>query len=499
MSPNRQQTAKSALWSLVENGGLALISMGTLVIYTRLLGTAEFGLFSIVLALIELLQVIVTMFFHDALVQRKDASDMHFDTAFTVGMGGSVLLMVATALGAGYFARFVGEPHAALVLCAMTLCLPASALSATIVARQRRELSFRPLALRSLLGRLVGAGIGIGLIVAGAGIWGLIAQQVLIVLVGSVFLWTTCSARPRLRVGRQELRDLVGFGAYAMGSLFLSFGIKRVFTLVAGLFLGVELAGYLNLAFRTVDVLWAIASTAATQVALPLLASLQQDSTRLKRTFQTAMSLVCLILYSCFIGIGVVSSEVVEVLFGSKWLASAPYVTALSCLVVLQAPRVLVSPLLTAIGRPKDLVVGKALELAFVLAAVSLTHVPSLGWAVGIWMVRELVGLPVNVRQLQRASGFSVVEQFRGAALPLVAALVMAGCVFLARGALPGSLSALGRLLALIPVGAASFLLVSWLTQRALFGTLLDVARAALSKTKPSAALGPTLSLGQTP
>jgi polysaccharide transporter, PST family len=500
MTVDRQKTAKGALWSLLENGGLALISMGTLVIYTRLLSTRDFGLFSIVLALIEMLQVIVTMFFHDALVQRKDVTEAHYDTAFTVSVGASLVLMVLTALGAGLFAGSVGEPGAAWVLCAMTLCFPAAALSATIVARQRRDFAFRALALRSILGRLAGAAIGIGLIIAGAGIWGLIAQQVLIQAVGSLFLWKTCEARPKLRFGGKELQELSRFGAYSMGSLFLSFGIKRLFTVAVGIFLGVELAGYLNLAFRTIDVFWAIASTAATQVALPLLSSLQSDTARLKRAFQLAMSLVCLLLYSAFIGIGVVAPELVEVMFGAKWLPSAPYVTALACLVVLQAPRVLVAPLLTALGRPKDLVVGRAVELGFVVLAVVVSQVPSIGWAVAIWMVRELVGLPVNVRQLKRASGFAVIDQFRGALVPLGAALVMAVSVQLVRYALPSSMAALLRLVVLTTVGALTFLCVSYVTNRASLVTLMSLLRSALAKRKPEAgALGATLPLGQTP
>jgi O-antigen/teichoic acid export membrane protein/beta-glucanase (GH16 family) len=488
MTVDRDKTAKSAMWSLLENGGLALISMGTLVIYSHLLSTAQFGLFSIVLALVEVLQVFVTMFFHDVLVQRKDVTERHYDTAFTCNMALSFVLMAACALGSRFFAAAVHEPNAALVLCAMTLCFPSAALSATIVARQRRSFAFRPLALRSLLGRIVGAAIGIALIVAGAGIWGLIAQQVLIQAIGSLFLWWTCRERPRLRWGWLELKELAGFGSYAMGTLFLGFGIKRLFTVAAGLFLGVEIAGYLNLSFRTVDVFWAIASTAATQVALPMLSSLQTDLPRLKRAFQLAMSLVCFILYSSFIGIGVLSYEVVEVLFGAKWLPSAPYVSALACLVIVQAPRVLVAPLLTALGRPKDLLVGKAAEFAFVLLAVAVTRVPSLGWAVGIWVARELVGLPLNVRQLKEASGFGVMAQFRGAAMPLLAAIFMAAAVLGTKYSLPAGMSALARLVTLVPVGVLAFLLASCLLSRELLTSLLGFVRSALRKNRVIAA-----------
>jgi O-antigen/teichoic acid export membrane protein len=495
---NRDTAAKSALWSVVENGGLALISMGTLVVYTHLLSTTEFGIFSVVLALVEMLQVLVTMFFHDALVQRKQVSELHFDTAFSFSLATSVVLMLGCIAASGMFAHTVHEPKAAWVLCAMTLCFPAAAFSATIVARQRRSFAFRPLALRSLLGRACGAVMGVGLIVAGAGIWGLIAQQVLIQAVGSIFLWVTCKERPRLRFGFGELKELAGFGAYSMGTLFLGFGVKRLFTLAAGVFLGVELAGYLNLGFRTIDVFWAIASTAATQVALPLLASLQHDLPRLKRAFQMAMSLVCLILYSSFLGLGALAPELVSVMFGAKWLPSAPYVAALACLVVLQAPRVLVTPLLTAMGRPKDLLVGKAAELVFVLAAVAITRIPSLGWAVGIWIARELIALPLNVLQLRRASGFGIREQFRGAVAPLLAALGMASAVLLAKYALPTSLGGVARLLILVPFGAASFMLFAYLLGPAHVKTLLDFGLSALGRARRTPQSAPTLATGPT-
>jgi PST family polysaccharide transporter len=234
-------------------------------------------------------------------------------------------------------------------------------------------------------------------------------------------------------------------------------------------------------------------------VALPLLASLQSDLPRLKRAFQLAMSLVCTILYSTFLGIGVLAPEVVQVLFGAKWLPSAPYVAALSCLVLVQAPRVLVSPLLTALGRPKDLVVGKAVEFGFVLAAVAATQVPSLSWAVGIWIARELVALPVNIAQLRRASHFGVIEQFRGAFLPLVASLGMASVVLGVKYALPPSFGPVSRLLTLVPIGALSFALLGYVLDKPLVKTLLDFARSALAKTRGATALKPSFAVSRSP
>jgi O-antigen/teichoic acid export membrane protein len=74
MAVTSGKTANSLLWSAVENGSLAIISFGSLIVFSRLLSASDFGLFSIVSAIAELLGIVVTLLFHDALVQRAEIS-----------------------------------------------------------------------------------------------------------------------------------------------------------------------------------------------------------------------------------------------------------------------------------------------------------------------------------------------------------------------------------------------------------------------------------------
>ncbi len=136
------------------------------------------------------------------------------------------------------------------------------------------------------MGRLTGAGLGIALVVRGAGIWGLVAQQVLIALTGSLVLWMTGrapAAPPRFQIA--PLRPLLRFGTYAVGALGTDVSqVRRLFTILRGACgRRNEGAGCLNMAFRAVDVLWAIAAAAITQVALPVLARLQSDPEQRRR------------------------------------------------------------------------------------------------------------------------------------------------------------------------------------------------------------------------
>ena len=479
---SRGKTANSMVWSLIENGGLALISFVSLIVYLRILSIADFGIFSAVLALIELLGILVTMLFHNALVQRPDATDVHFNTAFTATMGLSVIMALGCWAMAPSFAAWIHQPSAARVLAWMSLIFPCSAVSATLVAQQRRQFAFRSLALRSLIGRLIGGGIGIAAAILGAGLWSLVLQQILIAAIGSFVLWIMADRTPRLQFRYSEFKQLFGFGVLAVSGLLLSTSIKRVFTLLVTSFLGAEAAGYLNVSFRVIDVFWGIAATAVAQVALPLLSGLQFEPARLKRAFQAATQFSCLAIYPCFVGLASVAPDIVDLLFGDRWQPSSPYVAVLGFLVLLQVPRMAFTPLLTALGKPRDSLVGSFAELVFMLAAVWLSRVPSLPWAIGIWAASECVLVLVSAWVLRRATGYSAFEQFHGFLKPLLASLLMAVVVKETGMKLPAEYGPILRLTVLIPLGAVIYTGAILLLDRKVVKSFLEFVQTAFER-----------------
>ena len=480
---SRSITANSIGWSLIENGGLTLVSFVSLIVYLRILSIADFGLFSTALALIELLGVLVTMLFHNALVQRPDATDLHFNTAFTATMALSLLMALGCWAMAPIFATWVHQPSAARVLAWLGLVFPCSAMSATLVAQQRRRFAFRTLALRSLVGRVIGGAIGIAAALMGAGLWSLVVQQILIAAIGSLVLWMSSDKTPRLQFRYAEFKQMIGFGMFSVSSLFLSISIRRVFTIVATSFLGVEAAGFLNLSFRVVDVLWATAAMAVTQVALPLLAGLQFDPARLKRAYQASTQFSCLAIYPCFVGLGAVAPAIVEVLFGHRWQPSSPYIAVLGFLVLVQAPRLQFTPLLTALGRPRDSLLGLIAELLFVLAVAVTFGMPSLPWAMAIWVASECALTVVLSWVMRQATGYSAFEQFAGVLNPLLASLLMAAVVIEIRLHLLANIDALLQLIVLVPLGAIVYAGAIFLLDRRLVKDFLLFARAAFEGT----------------
>lgn len=484
---NRASAARSAMWSVVENGGLALISFFALIVYSRFLSVSDFGLFSIVLAIVELMGMLVSMLFHDALVQRPDITELHYDTAFTATLVLSALLMGVCWLIAPMLAQRAGTPAAAAVLAWSSLSLPLTAVTATIAARQRRQLEFRTLALRSLVGRTLGAVVGIGLVVVGATFWGLVAQHVLVAFCGSVVLWIACRQRPRLRFRLAEFRQLIAFGSFSVGALFLTFSVKRAFIVLSGITLGAHAAGLLNLSFRVIDTFWSLAATAVYQVALPILTTLTHDGERFKRAFQNACAFTCLTLFFGFVLIASTATEIVEMLFGTQWLGAVPFVTILALQGLAQAALLLVPPVLTALGRPRDLLSARAAELAFILGVILIFGVPSVAWAIAIWVARECVGGSISVALLRRAAGLGLRAQFSSCVVPLACAVATFGIVWMTRSTLPAGWGPVLRLAVLGPVGAVVYLGCTLALNRGLLLDLMRFGHSAVSKQKAGA------------
>lgn len=417
---------RAVTWSAVENGGLALLSVATLILYARFLTPAEFGLFSMALAIVEIGTLLTTQFFHDALIQRQQVEDGHYAAAFWTSMAASGVFVLLCWAGGPLLESVAGDPRAGSVLLLTALAVPAATLSAVVMARLRRDLDLKPLAVCSLIGRLGGALVGIGLVLGGVGIWALVVQQVLVPLIGSLLLWA--HARPRYRLGfqRVQLAQLAAFGVPAITSQFLTFSIKRVFVLFAGTYLGAQVAGYLNLAFRITDVLWSFFAVAIGQVALPALARLQQAPQQVREAFAKATELTSIAVAACFGFIAALAPEIVLVLFGPRWSDAVPLVAALAVVVLLQAVRLLISAQLLAGGRPGLNAIAGAVELGVVTVSFLLLEPKTALIVIALWVGRELIVSILATALLHSQGVLTAWAQWRPA-LPAVAGMLAMG------------------------------------------------------------------------
>lgn len=478
---DRHKILKSILWSVLENGSLTVVSFFSLIIFAKFLAPNDFGIYSVALAIVEVVGILSNMLFHDALIQRADASDAHFNSAFTVSILLSVVVCGALWMGFPALSPLVGDQRLGDVGRVMGLGLLVSGPVSILMARQMKEFGFRLLALRTLAGRISGAALGIIAVFLGYGLWSLVVQYLAMTILGAVTLMLLSPWRLRLTSDMRPARELFRFGITSVASQLVNFSTKRVYVVCVGIFLGLENAGYFNLAFRLIDTVWSVLSTAIMQVALPSMSRLQAEKVRLARAYMDSVTLSCTTLYPLFIGIGALAPEIVELCFGRKWLRSSELMFALSLLVITQASRLIIPPLLIATGRVVALGIINVSGFFYMIVAIALSRLSSPDIAVAVWMGCEVVYFVISLFMVSR-SQVNITEHLGRMAMPLLASASMVVSIWLVRTVLPVDLALSLKAFALFLCGAATFIGFISVLDRAAVRAIVGLVKPVLNR-----------------
>jgi O-antigen/teichoic acid export membrane protein len=458
--------AKALVWTSLESFALSGLSLISLVIFARLLSAEQFGVVAVALAIVQVLAVPVELMFHDALIQRAEVEAVHVDSAFTVSVLLGSALCGACWLLADLAARWMGDPQLADVLRWMSFSLVGSGFGSVLVAVQRRKLQFRSLALRSMIGRAGSALIALTMAFMGAGLWSLVAQQVLLVCLATAMLWLLAEERPRFRFAWQPTRELLRFGLFSTLYQLLVIFTSRIFMVLVGVFLGSESAGLLSIAFRGLDMLRDLLIGAVSQIAMPLFSRLRESGEVLFDAYTRSIQLTTLCAFPVFVGLAVCAEEVVTVAFGPQWLGAAPYFVLIALLCLETFLRMYGATMVQALGRPGMVSLEIAAQAAFVVVGMYLVGRSSAFHALGVWSARLLVSVPIDMWVQRRVTGMGFTQQLRGAGVPTLAALAMGGVVVLVKYQLLASLSPQLRLWPLALVGLLSYAGAVWAIDR---------------------------------
>ena len=480
----RVRAAQSLIWTTLESGGLTILSFITLVVVARLITPAELGVVTVSLGLIQLLTLPVEIFFHDALVQRDDTNDNHYNTAHTTSFAAAILISTCIWLSSASISKFTGYEQSGLILSILSLSLIFSSFGSSLVARQRREFKFKVLAIRSVLGRLIGALAGIGAAALGAGLWSLVVQQIVMTGCSTLFLWIFADNRPVFSIKFAFLRDMSLFGLSSLINNLLILSESRLFILLIAYWHGATVAGYFNLAFRIVDMPRDVVSGAANQLALPLFRQVISQGEGLKSAYNEAVSFTCLLGYPLFIGIAVCAPELVKVVFGPKWIDAAPFVSFFAALTIAFFPKLYGGTVLIAKGVPHLFTPVLIISLMTIIVGMITIGQRSVWLASCVWAARIITSMPFEIYFLYKVASLTIRDQFRATRVPLCATVLMGIIVVVFKSQIHFHVSEWINLLVLAFIGATTYVTVVFIFDRENFIKLAEFGLLMRRKNK---------------
>jgi O-antigen/teichoic acid export membrane protein len=268
-----------------------------------------------------------------------------------------------------------------------------------------------------------------------------------------------------------------GFGMNVSIAQVISGASEQVLNLLIGAIFGAIALGYFSIAWRMVQLVKALISSAVYYVGLSAFAKLQDDRAAVLAAFLQSTRIACLLGFPIAVGMSFVGRPLIEGLFGNKWDSSIPLLMVLAFEMIPAFYCIFLSSLYRAMNRPFWVLAMASVYLLFSVLAV-LAAAP---WGVtaiaAFWVAREVLLVPVHMALVQRLLGASLSDLLRPMLTPIIASAIMGVCVVLARLALdPRDISYVIELLMLVPAGAVIYAAAVWLLSPDLFRMALRTA-----------------------
>jgi O-antigen/teichoic acid export membrane protein len=220
-------------------------------------------------------------------------------------------------------------------------------------------------------------------------------------------------------------------------------------------------------------------------VALPAYASIKEDIPRIRDAYQDTLRLGSLAMFPIFWGLAAVAGDLVPLLLGAKWTGSIPVLQLLCLVMPLRSLGTLTSPLLTAMGRMRDVVWCMVWPAVLVPVAVIVGVRWGLTGAALAWCVGYPLAFVLAMRRLCGAIGLRAVKMVHAIAPPFLAAAVMLVLVYGTGKLLPVGFNSGLRLATEVAVGAGVYLMILGVAFPALYRHGLSTVRLLVKGSNP--------------
>ncbi len=429
-------------------------------IQAPLLGPRAFGLITLVMIFVGFCEHVLEVASTDALISVREIDARHYSTMTATNA------VLSTGLGLGVFilahriAVEFREPELEQILRCMAVLPLISALATAPNAASRRDMHFRPLAIRVIVSVIAGGATGLALTFLHFGVWALVWQAIVQRAVNVGVLWGIVAIPFRLGFSRPHFLELWRYGGPMLLSQSLSWGAGQIPRFILGLYLTASELGLFSLAARTSEIVLMVAISPAFGVARVQFRAYFEDAAGLREAVQRQLRHTAVLAFPLCAGGAAVMPVLFRVWLDSRWNEGVP---AAQCMLLGVMPYVThygLSAALLAMNQQSKIAANSAVQ-SMTTVVVTILFAPfGLNPATAAIAARPLVTAVVPMAFARREIGLAMGAVLRAQAPVLGATVTMAALVLGLEYVLAGRMNDLPLLALLVAAGATAYALL---------------------------------------
>ncbi len=443
------------------------VQLLTLLVLSRLLSPADFGLIAMSFAITNFAMLVRDLGTGAAIVQNatldpKTTLTAHWSNCF-IGLALGLLLLVLSLPIAAFFRAPAVQP----LLQLLALTFPILGSTTVHQALLERTSRFELLARIEIISIALGFIVAVSAAILGMGAYSFVLQSLTIAIVSAIQLWRASEFRPGWFWGREQARSLWRFSGHLLGFNVVNYFARNADAVIVGRALGASTLGAYSVAYRLMLFPLQNLTFVAARALLPVMSRSQDALPKLGQMYLRTLSVIAFFTAPLMGGLFALREPFVTVVLGDGWPLVAVITAWLAPVGFIQSLVSVGGTVFTALGRTDIL-----FRLGLFSTALHVTaFLVGLRWGIsgvaGAYLVASAINAVVCFQVTLRLLDQKVSPLF-AAVLPAVArAVIMVVAIRFAQHELAAySLSAPAELILLSVGGGLLYLLMARIQSR---------------------------------
>jgi teichuronic acid exporter len=459
MSNFRKKILKGLKWAVLERASLQLTQVALGIVLARLLIPEDFGLIAMLAIFIAIANSITDSGLSQALVQKKNPSELDKSTIFYFNISVGILITLIIIAIAPLVGNFYNEPRLTLLLRVLSLNILFTSFNNVQTWLLNKELNFKLQFFSKQTAVTISGLIAVLLALNGYGVWSLVAHSLIGNIVNTTLIWKLSPWRPQRAFSRESLKELFSFSFNILLSGQLNAICNELYYVVIGKLFSAHHLGFFAKARQTRDIPISVMDGIVQRITFPAFSMIQDDTPRQKRVLRKAIANIAFVNFPIMIGLALVAQPTVTILLTEKWLDSVPLLQ-LFCFAGLMLP-IMSAHGSIIISQGKSKIILHFSLIKNILRIVILSFTWRWGIEGIIWgeIAHSFLCYLLFLYWSTKNIGYKLSEQFTDTMPYLVAASLMGALTFFA-GTLLVDVSPIALLISQMAIGGFSYIII---------------------------------------
>lgn len=342
---------KHYLTKIIEQVGMQLIQIISLIILARILSPNDYGVMAIALGIILTASVILQNGLNMAIIQKQDISHDHYNSVYTFNIFLSISIYILFFFSAPSIETWIEIDNFAYVFRTLGLIVLLMPYISIQTAYMNKTLNFRESLIINYISTLISVVISILLAINSLGIWSLVAQYITQHIIQFLLLKMKINLQIKFVFSKSHFLDLFSFSWKLTLTYLIDSFYKNIQSIIIGKLYSPNMVGFLQKGEQLPALVSGSIANSISAVSFPLFSKIQNDKEKLNAGIFNITFVVIYFITPTMLIFLMYGSEIITLVFTEKWIGMVN-ILQVYCIIYLIRPLYIVgSQAINAIGR----------------------------------------------------------------------------------------------------------------------------------------------------